>query len=54
MKLLESNITLLELNLSANLLEDQFATALAHCLTKNEILEIVDIGRNNIGPEGGK
>jgi hypothetical protein len=36
------------------LLEDQFATALAQCLTKNEILEVVEIGRNNIGPEGGR
>lgn len=46
-------MALVDVDVSNNLLEDGFAYALASCLWKNEILEVVAIGRNNIGPEGG-
>lgn len=47
--MLANNLSLVEVNLSANLLEDRFAIALSECLRKNEILQIVDISKNNIG-----
>lgn len=53
MTMLASNLALVEVNLSGNLLEDLFGFALAACLRKNEILQIIDISKNNMGPEGG-
>jgi Ran GTPase-activating protein (RanGAP) involved in mRNA processing and transport len=41
MQILQENISMVDLNLSGNLLEDQFADALAKCLAKNEILQVV-------------
>jgi hypothetical protein len=35
MRLLESNISIVEVDVSGNLLEDQFAVGLAQCLNKN-------------------
>jgi Ran GTPase-activating protein (RanGAP) involved in mRNA processing and transport len=54
MQILQENITIVDLNLAGNVLEDQFAQALSACLAKNEILQVVDISKNNIGPEGGR
>lgn len=50
---LDNNLTLVEVSLAGNLLEDRFAFALSDTLCKNEILQIVDVAKNNIGPEGG-
>ena len=50
----ERNASLLTVNLSGNLLEDAFAQSLALCLEKNEILQLFDISKNNIGQAGAK
>lgn len=55
--LLESlldNDSLVELNLSGNFLEDDFAKDLAIVLENNPILYKIDISKNPIGPEGAK
>lgn len=49
MQILQENITIVDLNLAGNVLEDQFAQSLAGCLAKNEVLQVVDISKNNIG-----
>lgn len=54
MHILEDNVSIVDLNLAGNVLEDQFAEGLARCLAKNEVLQVVDISRNNIGLDGGK
>lgn len=41
MQILQENISIVDLNLAGNVLEDQFAEALAKCLAKNEILQVV-------------
>jgi len=53
-KNLRNNITLTDLNLSKNILNDDFAEALADTLCVNEILWKVDISHNPIGELGGK
>lgn len=35
MQILQDNISIVDLNLAGNVLEDQFAEALAKCLAKN-------------------
>jgi len=48
------NLTLAELNLHGNFLDDWFAKDLSILLMENEILYKVDISKNPIGPEGGQ
>jgi hypothetical protein len=36
------------------LLEDAFAESFALCLERNEILQVVDVSKNNIGQAGAK
>ena len=36
------------------MLEDAFAEALSFCLQKNEIIQVFDISKNNIGQPGAK
>ncbi len=53
-KSLKNNITLTDLNLSKNCLNDDFAEALADTLRVNEIIWKVDISNNPIGEAGAK
>ena len=51
---LRNNVTLTDLNLSKNCLNDDFAEVLAQTLKVNEILWRVDISYNPIGEKGAK
>jgi Ran GTPase-activating protein (RanGAP) involved in mRNA processing and transport len=46
------NVCLMDLNLSGNFLDDEFAQDLAYVLENNPILYKVDISKNPIGPSG--
>lgn len=46
------NVSLSQLNLSGNYLDDNFAIGLAHILNSNHVLYKVDISKNPIGPSG--
>lgn len=48
------NNSLTTLNLSGNLLDDNFAFQLADLLDANSVLHTVDIAKNPIGPKGAK
>ena len=48
------NSTLAELNLSGNILDNEFAVDLSYVLENNETLFKVDISKNPIGPEGAR
>jgi len=45
---IKANITIAELDLGYNELGNQFGIALADCLAKNEILNVVDISYNPV------
>lgn len=48
------NVCLMNLNLSGNFLDDDFARDLSLVLENNPILNTVDISKNPISPSGAK
>lgn len=51
---LQVNMSLSEVNLHGNFLDNEFAVDLSYVLEKNQVLYKVDISQNPIGPEGAK